>query len=243
MKLLKNIKNWVFGRIESRGYCISWGEPATLGGIISAFNQPGRDFFFVQIGAYDGKESDPIQQFVRQRGWKGLLVEPQPDAFERLKQNYADCPGLLFENTAIAEHQGRLPFYRLKPEYAPLFHSDPGMLSSLDPSHILKHLSKSVEADEALLVTDIACIPFSSLLAKHRIQRIDFLQIDAEGYDYEILKQIDFESLKPRIIRFEHAHIQASDKIECIELLISKNYKLVVGGYDITAFQSQCIYD
>ena len=243
MSPIKKIKSLVIRLIESRGYCVSFGEPVTLSGIVSAFDKPGRDFFFVQIGAYDGKDSDPIQPFIRQRHWRGLLVEPQPDAFERLKQNYADCNGLVFENAAISEHGGMLPFFKLKEEYASLFHGTPGTLSSLDPEHILKHLSKSMDADQALSVTEVYCLSFPSLLDKHGIKRINLLQIDAEGHDYEIIKTIDFNAVTPDIIRFEHAHISASKKNECIELLLSKSYKLVIGAYDITAFQSRWMYD
>jgi FkbM family methyltransferase len=239
----KKLKRLVIRLLESRGYCLSFGEPATFAGIISAFDRRDGAFFFVQIGAYDGKESDPIKDFVRERHWTGLLVEPQPDAFDRLKRNYADCPGLFFENAAISEREGTLPFYRLKDAFAPLFHGDHGTLSSLDPQHILKHLSQPIDAGEALDVTPVSCLPFTSLLARHAISRVDLLQIDAEGHDYEIIKTIDFKAVKPSIIRFEHANLAASLKSECIELLLSHSYKLVVGAYDITAFQSRWMYD
>jgi len=242
MSPIKNIKSLLLRLIEARGYCISFGEPSTLAEIISAFDKRDRGFFFVQIGAYDGKEGDPIRDFVRQRHWPGLLVEPQPDALDRLRRNYAGCPGLTFENAAIAGRGGILPFYKLKDEYASLFHGDHGTLSSLDPEHILKHLSKPLDAGEALAVTEVSCLTFTSLLAKHGINRIGLLQIDAEGRDDEIIKSIDFNAVKPDIIRFEHAHIDAAGKIECIELLLSHSYKLVIGGYDITAFQSRWIY-
>jgi hypothetical protein len=79
----------------------------------------------------------------------------------------------------------------------------------------------------------------SSLLAKHAVQTVDLLQIDAEGYDYEILKTIDFREIKPKIIRFEHAHLGPAEKGECIELLISQDYRVVTGAHDMTAFQSR----
>jgi FkbM family methyltransferase len=150
---------------------------------------------------------------------------------------------LLFENAAVAKHGGTLPFYRLKEEYASLFHADHGTLASLDPEHILKHLSKRVDAAEALSVTEVSSVTFSELLAKHGIERIDLLQIDAEGRDAEIIETIDFNVVKPGIIRFEHANIEGSRKNECIELLLAHSYKLVIGAYDITAFQSRWMYD
>jgi FkbM family methyltransferase len=243
MSPMQKIKRLVIRLLESRGYCVSFGEPATLAGIISAFDKRDGNFFFVQIGAYDGKEDDPIRQFVRERHWRGLLVEPQPDACNRLKQNYAGCPGLLFENAAISGREGVLPFYKLKDEYASLFHGDHRTLSSLDAEHILKHLSKTAAAEDVLAVTQVASLTFASLLARHGIKRVNLVQIDAEGHDYDIIKTIDFSAVKPDIIRFEHAHIEAAGKDECIALLLTNSYKLVIGAYDITAFQSRWMYD
>ena len=43
---------------------------------------------FLQIGAYDGVAGDPLRPIILDdERWSGVLVEPQPSAFERLKQN------------------------------------------------------------------------------------------------------------------------------------------------------------
>ena len=241
--MIKALKKLVLQLLVSRGYCISFGEPATLAGIISAFDRPGKDFFFVQVGAYDGRESDPIRDFVRERHWRGILVEPQPDAFARLKKNYAGCPGLFFENVAISTTSGDLPFYRLKDEHAHLFHAGHELLSSLDPDHVLKHLTVPMDAATALECTSVPCITFTQLLERHNAGSIDLLQIDAEGYDFKIISSIDFSKTRPSVIRFEHMHLTGAEKLQCLEMLVSHGYKLVVGGCDITAFQSRWIYD
>ncbi len=64
------------------------------------------DIFFLQIGAHDGVSYDPIHHYVRQYHWNGLLVEPQPAIFQKLKQNYAGEKQLLFENSAVANQDG-----------------------------------------------------------------------------------------------------------------------------------------
>jgi FkbM family methyltransferase len=241
--MLDLFKKGLIRLLCSRGYCVSFGEPATLAGILSAFGSRKKEFFFVQIGAYDGLESDPIQASVRESRWTGILVEPQPDAFENLKRNYANVPNLVFENVAIAASQGVLPLYKLRDEFAHLFHGDHRMLSSFDSEHIMKHLSERVDVGVALETFHVPCLTLSSLLAKHAVQKIDLLQIDAEGYDYEILKLVDFGQAKPTIIHFEHAHLGPLEKGECIQLLVSHGYKVVTGAYDMIAFQSRWMYN
>jgi FkbM family methyltransferase len=241
--MLGILKKGLIRLLERRGYCVSFGEPATFDGILSAFERRREDFFFVQIGAYDGLASDPIQACVRARRWKGILVEPQPDAFERLKRNYANIPNLIFENVAIAAREGFLPLYKLKDEYSHLFHGDHRMLSSFHRDHVMKHLTERVDPGHALETIQVPCLTFSDLLAKYAVQTIDLLQIDAEGYDYEILKIVEFDGRKPQIIRFEHAHLPSVGKGECIQFLISQGYRIVTGAYDMVAFQSRWMYD
>ena len=67
------------------------------------------DVNFVEIGAYDGIAGDPIRRLILTNpGWKGVLVEPQPDAFRKLKQNYAgEVSRLHVLNAAISDTPGQ----------------------------------------------------------------------------------------------------------------------------------------
>src|SRR5262245_12222347 len=64
---------------------------------------------FVQIGAYDGVAGDPIRSLVLEsNGWRGVMVEPQPSAFNRLRRNYSDqASRLTFLNVAISDGIGK----------------------------------------------------------------------------------------------------------------------------------------
>lgn len=241
--MLGLLKTLILRTIEKRGYSISFGEPATLAGILSAFKYRDPEFFFVQIGAYDGQESDPLNSMIKEYKWKGILIEPQPEAFARLKENYSSLNGLIFENVAIAAEEGSLPFFRLRNTFSHLFHADYGTLASFDANHILKHLSTPNTSEDVLEAIQISCMPLSKLLDKHQVNKIDLLQIDAEGYDYQILQMIPFDRIKPRVIRFEHANLCDTDKNAAMHLLLQNCYKLVIGSYDVTAFQSKWMYD
>jgi hypothetical protein len=128
--MLTVLKKRLIRVLESRGYTVG---SATFAAILWACGSKRDRFFFVQIGAYDGREHDPIQAFVRRCRWRGILVEPQPEAFERLRRNYAGSPGLIFENVAIADHEGSLPLFMIKDEFAHLVGCDHRLLSSFGP--------------------------------------------------------------------------------------------------------------
>ena len=70
-----------------------------------------RPLFVLQVGANDGVSGDPLYSTIRENAWVGLFVEPVPSVFERLRENYADQPGLAFENAAIAEADGEATIY------------------------------------------------------------------------------------------------------------------------------------
>jgi FkbM family methyltransferase len=241
--MLALLKRLLIHLLEMRGYCVSFGEPATFTGIISSFSRRTQDFFFIQIGAYDGRKSDPIYELVQRNRWSGILVEPQPDIFESLKQNYASFSGIALEQAAIVEEGNSSPLYKIKDEYAHLFHADHRTLSSFRPEHIIRHLSQTVDVESALQEIDAPRLSFSALLKKHDVTKIDLLQVDVEGYDFQIIRSIDFEHVAPKIIHFEHANLRPVERAECVDFLIAKGYKLVIGAYDATAFESKWMYD
>lgn len=74
----------------------------------------GEPFFFVQVGANDGVWDDPLHDLVLEFHLSGLLIEPLPDIFDKLKHNYRDQPQLLFENVAILSRDGDVPIHRVR---------------------------------------------------------------------------------------------------------------------------------
>ena len=67
--------------------------------LVRARQSPG--FFFVNIGANDGVENDPIHPFLEEYGWAGVAVEPDPDVFATLQANYRKFPGVALERALI----------------------------------------------------------------------------------------------------------------------------------------------
>ena len=70
--------------------------------IIKRYASHRKNFFFISIGSNNGR-GDLIYRYVKQYKyhWKGILIEPVPYIFERLKNTYKGFGGLIFENVAI----------------------------------------------------------------------------------------------------------------------------------------------
>lgn len=78
-------------------------------------------------------------------------------------------------------------------------------------------------------------LTIKSIVDIHKLGDLNLLQIDAEGHDFKIIKSIDFNVLKPQIIRFESDHMSNVELNEILGILASYNYKFHTESRDITA--------
>ncbi len=183
------------------------------------------DFFFVQIGSNDGIIHDPLFQYINRYHWRGILVEPIDYYFERLKENYKNNPQLVFENVAISEKQEIRDFYRVREglDFLPAWSKG---LGTFYPRVLLKHRWMIPKLKNYIVKERVSCISLKQLLERHRVEKINLLMIDTEGYDYAIIKQLNFDIIKPNIILYEQKHLNNIDKKNCEQLLISQRYSL-----------------
>lgn len=213
-------------------------ETETL--VIRSFNELARayapqtdDFFFIQVGANDGRIGDPLFNLVTEFGWRGILAEPQQFVYEkRLIPNYAGHNNLHFENVAIDEKDARRALYKLSFSQKRWATG----LASFQRSHLERHIEDGyiermlgnerdrLPANEAEYISSevVTTMTFDTLFNKHQIEHLDLLHIDAEGYDYTLLQLYNFNRLRPAIIQFEH-HVMTNEQ-ECDSLQLLDHY-------------------
>ena len=90
--------------------------------------------------------------------------------------------------------------------------------------------------EDYIISEDVYCTTIEDLLIKHNFKSIDLLQIDTEGFDFEIIKTINFSVLKPTMISFENMHLSKSDIIKCEKLLKTNGYLIYNKGRDSIAY-------
>lgn len=183
------------------------------------------DLFFIQIGANDGVIYDPIYPFVIQSKWRGVLVEPVPAYFNQLKENYKNNNRLVFENIAISNRRETRDFYRVNDRCTFLPEWCRG-LGTFDLDVLMTHKWAIPDLEDYVVKERVECIAFNDLLEKYDIKKIDLLLVDTEGYDYEILQQIDFDTVAPDILLYEHQYIEKNERIDCEKALSARGYRL-----------------
>lgn len=197
----------------------------------------GESIFCFQIGANDGKTNDPVHKYFKEYGWNGLLVEPQKDVFDvELSKTYQGFSQVKIENVALGKEEGSLPFYRVAISKARWATG----LSSFDKKSIEEHIKNGyiirkakeegveVPQDPSKIIETVfvPTLKVQTLLDKNNVQNFNVLCVDTEGYDFEILKLIDFKKYSPEVILFESKNLSDEDFIQAKDYLMGYGYKL-----------------
>jgi FkbM family methyltransferase len=192
---------------------------------------------FVKVGANDGISGDPVSDvLLAHEKWKGLLIEPVPFLFERLRKNFSDSQRYILEQVAIGAIPGKATFYYVDGKAIDSIPDLPfwyDQLGSFNRDHIVKHLDGVLTP--FILECSVEVRPLPEVLKKNGIRDVHLLHIDAEGYDYEVLKTVDLASAPPAAILLEHKNLSDSDKAELLQHLRRHGYSVDDCGGDFFA--------
>jgi FkbM family methyltransferase len=203
--------------------------------VLSHYRVTHPEVFYLQIGAFDGIAGDPIYPLIERHNLHGILLEPQKDVFARLTANYARFKDFKLINAAIGERDGERPLFRIKaeaqgPEWL-------HQIASFDRNVIKWHAHMVPDLDAMIETETVRCLTFATLFDEIGRQTVDLLQIDAEGYDAEILRMFDVAQRAPAIIRFEHKHLKPEDHEQSVAMLVAQGYRVAACGSDTLAYR------
>lgn len=200
--------------------------------------------YFVQIGGNDGFANDPIFRMVKKHGWKGIILEPQKNVFtDRLSRTYRNEKNVKLINAAITKESGEMPLYKLafsESRWATglATFEKSVMIDRIKNNDRIKRRAIAEGVDLPEDINDwiaeeaVKCYSLADLCQKEEINQIDLLQIDTEGFDYQIIKSIDFDKCDIQKIAFERHLLSEEDQIECKSLLEKNGYQVQDLGGD-----------
>lgn len=202
--------------------------------IIAAENpQP----YFVQIGANNGTDFDNFYEAVTEHRLPGIVVEPVADYHAALSQAYARYPEVTPLRAAIHPTAASMTMYRVAQNRAGYLWQHG--IASFDREHLLRH----DVPEDAIVTEEVPCLSMAALLEQVPDGRtIDILVTDTEGFDAEILRMIDFATLRPRIMRFEGKHMSDTDRASVRRLLQAHGYALRYMAGDVIAIDRRLAY-
>jgi FkbM family methyltransferase len=150
----------------------------------------------LSIGENDGKTLSNSLALI-ERGWSGILVEPDPGVFAKCVALHGDNRNVQCVNAAVGPVKGKQKFWS---SGSLLGTGDMSLVSTLDPEELKRWEAARIPFRE-MEVDVITTEDLIDMLPAH--QCFDFISIDAEGYDFLILTQIDLDRVGCNLICVE----------------------------------------
>jgi FkbM family methyltransferase len=168
--------------------------------------------FFVEIGAHNGKKLSNTYMLESQFKWKGICVEPNPQKYELLCKNRRRS--FCCDRAVYSESNKELIF--------DIANND-DLLSGI--SETIDFHKNFVDTNKSQILVNT--ISFFDLLEKYNAPSfIEYLSLDTEGSEYEILKSLDFQKYIFGLIHVEHNFVEPK-RSQINELLTSNGYEFI----------------
>lgn len=186
-------------------------------------------FDLVIIGAHNGLG---LEELILEQKNKVLLIEPVNYNLQSLKNRFKNKNNMIYENVGVSDEKKQIKFYYVKESSVKKLGKEWGSgIGSFRKKHLLDHHRKRFKIIESdLEEVDVKIVVFNDLVEKYNIIEIEYLLIDTEGYDYQIIKSIDFNKTKINKVKFEYKHLDDTFKfdirlLELREMFNQLNYK------------------
>jgi FkbM family methyltransferase len=166
----------------------------------------------LEIGAYDPFKFSNTRALI-EKGWKGVLVEPDPICYARLHAEYSGNPNITLIQKAITESDGEITFYS----------SNGDAIGSTNIAHKEKwEAGYKVKFNEITVQT----LAMSSLIEQHGAN-VDFLNLDVEGCNLDLFHLLPTDFIdKLKMICIEHDGYLDEMK----NILLSQGFKFIMSN-------------
>jgi FkbM family methyltransferase len=172
--------------------------------------EPFVDFengIFVEAGANDGQTQSNTAYFARHRGWYGLLVEPIPELAARCR---VARPESVVENCALVgpDAEGRT----IPMTFCGLMSVVDGGWSDQEAERAHVEIGRQIQS-LATYHVDVPGRTLSALLDQHKMEHVDLLSLDVEGFERQALEGLDLRRHRPRFILVEARFREQIDEL------------------------------
>ena len=206
IKFIKVLRQAFFKSID-RNFFSQFGEDRIINEI---FNKNIKNGFYVDVGCYHPiKHSNTFR--LKKKGWSGINIDVEKDKIQ------------VFNLTRRNDYNFLAPV-SIKKEIVKIYKTQSYGVGTTIKKDFIKNENKIIETNllQSKTLDDIIKqSPFSS-------REIDLLSIDTEGSDFNVLKSLNIEKYKPKIIVIE-SHLNIIEDIlksKIYVYLINKNYLL-----------------
>jgi len=172
---------------------------------------------YIELGALNGVLYSNTKFFQDQLNWTGVLIEPHPHAFDILKQ----CrPNNYLFNDLVSNVKDELKYKYFVNNLAAVS----GIEDTLTKHHYDEYYDNEIYKHFSQDTMTIVPKSLTEIIKNTPFTHFDFLSLDVEGHEYEVLQSWDF-SVPIDVILIEMLGVEADKEELCRKLLIEKGYK------------------
>jgi FkbM family methyltransferase len=177
-----------------------------------------RNGTYLDVGAHDGVKGSNSYFFEKEMGWSGICFEPIKECYEKL---VSERPNSICINKCAYSSNGKVQFNRVE-GYAETLS---GIVENYDERHKNRINSEIATMGGEQTVIECDAVTITSVCDEYNIHHFDFMSLDVEGGEYNVLKGIDFSKIKIDVIVIENNYPDTFDNIN--QYLIDVGYKYV----------------
>lgn len=189
--------------------------------------------FFVDIGAHDGISYNNTLYFNNTNNWSGINIEPIKQIYDKLVINR---PNNININCAICNNDGETDFY-LNTGHTEMIS---GIVNSFDPRHLNRLQRENNEHGSITEVVKVETKRLETIFDEHNVSHVNYLSIDVEGAEFEVIKSINFDKVFIDVIGFENNYNDTS--IPIIKFLETHGFKFMYSSLDVFMINTKSVF-
>jgi len=189
--------------------------------------------FFVDVGANDGISINNTLYFEKYNNWTGINIEPIKSVFQKLSINRPNCINI---NCTVSNFNGETDFI-CNTGYTEMIS---GIKDNYDPRHLNRLERENNMMNSTTNIIKINTKKLETILHENNITHINYLSIDVEGAEFEVIKSINFNNVFIDVIGFENNYEDLSYPI--VKYLENYNYDIIYKCMDIFMIHKNSIF-
>jgi FkbM family methyltransferase len=189
--------------------------------------------FYVDVGAHDGISINNTLYFEKNNNWRGINIEPIKKVFDKLVINR---PNNINLNCAVCNNDGETEFL-CNTGYTEMIS---GIKDNFDIRHLERLQSENIQHGSMTELIKVETKKLKTILDENDISHINYLSIDVEGAEFEVIKSINFDKVFIDVIGFENNYNDVS--VPIVEYLQNKGFIIIHKSLDIFMINKMSIF-
>lgn len=180
--------------------------------------------FYVDVGAHHPKRFSNTYLFYK-KGWRGINIDAMPGSMKAFEKERPEDINL---EVGISKVSNELDYYMF---------NEPALNTFSKIEAEKKDSFKTFKIQE---IVKIKTYPLQEIISKYLDlnQTVDYINIDVEGLDLEVIESNDWNSIKPKVVLIElqNQSIKDVEKDKIYEFLTKKGYVFFAKTYNTSFF-------